>query len=49
MYIVMGPLEGEIDIAPLAHQSIECKAPYITIGDDLPQVEGAGGLETTQD
>jgi len=49
MYIVMGPLEGEIDIAPLAHQSTERKAAYITIGDDLPQREGAGEMETTQD
>jgi hypothetical protein len=49
MYIVMGPLEGEIDVAPVGHQSIECKAAYITIGDDLPQREGAGELETTQD
>ena len=49
MYIVMGPLKGEIDIAPLGHQSIECKASYITISDDLPQIEGAGGLETQQD
>jgi hypothetical protein len=48
MYIVMGPLKGEIDIAPLGHQSIEQKAYYIAIGDDLPQVEGAGDLETEQ-
>jgi hypothetical protein len=49
MYIVMGPLEGEIDVAPLAHQCIESKVAYITIGDDLPQWEGAGELETPQD
>ena len=48
MYIVMGPLKGEIDIAPMGHQSIECKAYYITISDDLPQIEGAGQLETEQ-
>jgi hypothetical protein len=48
MYIVMGPLKGEIDVAPLGHQSIERKASYITIGDDLPQIEGAGELETEQ-
>ncbi len=47
-YIVMGPLQGEIDIAPMAHMSIENKAYYIAIGDDLPQVEGVGDLETTQ-
>ena len=49
MYIVMGPLQGEIDVAPLGHQCIESKAAYITIGDDLPQWEGAGELETPQD
>ena len=48
MYIVMGPLLGEIDSAPLGHQCIESKAAYISIGDDLPQWEGAGELETPQ-
>ena len=49
MYIVMGPLKGEIDAAPLGHQCIESKVAYIIIGDDLPQWEGAGDLETQQD
>jgi hypothetical protein len=49
MYIVMGPLAGEIDEAPMGHQCIESKAAYIAIGDDLPQWEGAGELETPQD
>ncbi len=49
MYIVMGPLEREIDAAPLGHQCIESKVAYITIDDDLPQWEGAGELETPQD
>jgi hypothetical protein len=49
MYIVMGPLKGEIGVAPLGHQSIESKVAYITIGDELPQWEGAGELETPQD
>ena len=48
MYIVMGPLQGEIDGAPLGHQCIESKVAYITLGDDLPQWEGAGELETPQ-
>ena len=48
MYIVMGPLQAEIDVAPMAHTSIENKAYYIAIGDDLPQVEGVGQLETEQ-
>ena len=47
-YIVMGPLKGEIDVAPLGHQCIESKVSYITIGDDLDQWEGAGELETAQ-
>ena len=49
MYIVMGPLKGEIDVAPLGHQCIESKASYITLGDDLPRWEGAGELETPQE
>jgi len=49
MYVVMGPLKREIDVAPLGHQSIESKASYITIGDDLAQWEGAGELETSRD
>jgi hypothetical protein len=48
-YIVMGPLKGEIDVTPLGHQCIESKVGYVTIGDDLPQWEGAGELETPQD
>jgi hypothetical protein len=44
-----GAIQYEIDVAPLGHQCIESKAAYITAGDDLPQWEGAGELETPQD
>lgn len=31
MYTVMGPFQGWIDIALLAHRSIECKAYYVPV------------------
>jgi len=49
MYIVRGPVRGEIDAAPGGHQCIESRVPWIEIADDLPRTEGAGVLETTQD
>jgi hypothetical protein len=49
MYIVQGPVRGEIDAAPGGHQCIESRVPWIEIADDLPRWEGAGVLETQQD
>jgi hypothetical protein len=49
MYIVRGPVRGEIDAAPGGHQCIESRVPWIEIADDLPLLEGAGVLETTED
>ena len=49
MYIVRGPVQGEIDAAPAGHQCIESLVPWIEIGDELPRRQGAGVLTTPQD
>jgi ubiquinone/menaquinone biosynthesis C-methylase UbiE len=49
MYIVRGPVPGEIDAAPAGHQCIESLVPWIEIGDELPRRQGAGVLTTPQD
>ena len=47
MYIVRGPVEGEIDAAPAGHMCFETRVPWIEIGDDLPRSEGAGVLTSS--
>jgi hypothetical protein len=49
LYIVRGPVQGEIDTAPGGHMCIESRVPWIEIGDELPHLEGAGVLTTPQD
>ncbi len=46
VYLPLGNLQGEIDRSPQAHVGFENHVAWITIGDDLPRVNGVGELET---
>ena len=39
LYLIMGTVEGDPDCPPGCHQFVGSKAPWITIGDGLPQHE----------
>jgi len=43
--VVLANLEGEIDRPPQLHVYYDDRAPWVCIGDDLPRLGGATGLE----
>jgi len=49
VYLPIGNLQDEIDRSPEAHVGFENRVPWISIGDDLPQINGVGELETTNE
>jgi hypothetical protein len=47
--VTLASLHGSIDRPPQLHVYFDDRAPWVAVGDDLPRLGGASGLEPVKD